>query len=101
MQAKAKAVGVTVAADADTAAIKKAVVDAKMGDAAKEYSADHIAIAFDALTKGVKVDDAGMGVTPIGAPVIIGDAEQHLVDVQRKASEARRNAWKNPATAAA
>lgn len=76
VQAKAKAVGVTVAADADTAAIKKAVVDAKMGDAAKDYSADHIAIAFDALTKDAKVEDAPAngGVIPIGAPRIVGDA---------------------------
>lgn len=81
VQAKAKAVGVTVAADADTAAIKKAVVDAKMGDAAKEYSADHIAIAFDALTKDAKVD-ANDGVQPIGAP-------QNLSDADKAASEAR------------
>lgn len=56
VQAKAKAVGVTFAADADTAAIKLAVVKAKMGDAAKDYTADHIAIAFDALTKDAKVE---------------------------------------------
>lgn len=100
VQAKAKAVGVTVAADADTAAIKKAVVDAKMGDAAKEYSADHIAIAFDALTKDAKVD-ANDGVQPIGTPVNVGDAATNFADAQRKASEYRRNAWKTPATAAA
>lgn len=75
VQAKAKAVGVTVAADADTAAIKKAVVDAKMGDAAKDYSDDHIAIAFDALTKDAKIEDA-QKVQPIGAPKIVGDALQ-------------------------
>jgi hypothetical protein len=65
VQAKAKALGVTVAADADTAAIKKAVVDAKMGDAAKGYSADHIDIAFTALTKDAKPAPA---VQSIGAP---------------------------------
>ena len=70
-QAKAKALGVTVAADADTAAIKKAVVDAKMGDAAKDYTADHVAIAFDALTKDAKADETVRdafkgGVKPIG-----------------------------------
>lgn len=102
VQAKAKAVGVTVAADADTAAIKKAVVDAKMGDAAKEYSADHIAIAFDALTKDAKVEDApNNGVQPIGAPKMVGDAAQDLADAQAKASEYRRNAWKTPATSVA
>lgn len=97
VQAKAKALGVTVAADADTATIKKTVVDAKMGDAAKEYTADHITIAFTALTKDAKAD----GVQPIGTPVVLGDAETALADAQRKASEARRNAWKTPATSAA
>ena len=101
VQAKAKAVGVTVAADADTAAIKKAVVDAKMGDAAKEYSADHIAIAFDALTKDAKVSTNDNGVQPIGAPKIVGDAAQDLADAQAKAAEYRRNAWKTPATSVA
>lgn len=97
VQAKAKALGVTVAADADTATIKKTVVDARMGDAAKEYTADHIAIAFTALTKDAKADD----VQPIGTPVVLGDAETALADAQRKASETRRNAWKTPATSAA
>lgn len=83
VQAKAKALGVQFAADADTAAIKKAVVDAKMGDAAKEYSADHIAIAFDALTKDAKVD-ATDGVTPIGAPQKMSDADRAASDARDK-----------------
>lgn len=74
VQAKAKAVGVTFAADADASAIKKAVVDAKMGDAAKDYTADHIDIAFTALTKDAKTDaPANNGVQPIGAPLIAKD----------------------------
>lgn len=60
VQAKAKALGVTVDGEADAAAIRKAVVDAKMGDAAKDYTADHIDIAFVALTKDVKVDDTNV-----------------------------------------
>ncbi|TKD50210.1 DUF2213 domain-containing protein [Sphingomonas baiyangensis] len=72
VQAKAKAAGVTVAADADTAAIKKAVVDAKMGEAAKAYTADNIAIAFDVLTKGVTVADTK--VHSIGAPLVADTA---------------------------
>lgn len=70
---KAKALGVTVAEDADTGAVMKAVVSAKMGDAAKDYTADHIAIAFTALTKDAKVD-AGNGVQPLGAPLVVGDS---------------------------
>lgn len=71
--AKAKALGVTVAEDADTNAVMKAVVSAKMGDAAKDYTADHIAIAFTALTKDAKVD-TGNGIQPLGAPLVVGDS---------------------------
>lgn len=53
-QAKATALEVEFADDADAEAIQKAVVDAKMGDAAKDYTADQIAIAFAALTKDAK-----------------------------------------------
>jgi hypothetical protein len=98
--AKAKALGVTVADDADTASVMKAVVDAKMGDAAKDYTADHIAIAFSALTKDAKLDDAGK-VVNISPVFSVTDAETSFADVQRKLSEQRRNAWKNPASAAA
>ena len=87
VQAKAKAVGVTVAADADTAAIKKAVVDAKMGDAAKEYSADHIAIAFDALTKDGAVTDTRT-VQPIGTPRILATDNASVRDAARLAQYA-------------
>lgn len=87
VQAKAKAVGVTVAADADTAAIKKAVVDAKMGDAAKEYSADHIAIAFDALTKDGAATDTRT-VQPIGNPRILATDNASVRDAARLAQYA-------------
>lgn len=87
VQAKAKAVGVTVAADADTAAIKKAVVDAKMGDAAKEYSADHIAIAFDALTKDGAVTDTRT-VQSIGTPRVLATDNASVRDAARMAQYA-------------
>lgn len=95
--AKAKASGVTVTDEMDEATIMKAVVDKAMPGNA--YTADHVAIAFDALTKDVKVEDKA--VQPLGSPVVLGDAEAVLADAQRKASEHRRNAWKTPATAAA
>lgn len=98
VQAKAKALGVTVAADADTAAIKKAVVDAKMGEKAKAYTADHIGIAFDSLTAGVKVEDAGTGVQPIGAPKIVGDAQHQMQDAWDK-SITDMNSWRNQGAA--
>ena len=97
---KAKTLAPNIATDGKTdAEIRKEAVTAKLGDAAATLDDAGIAGAFVALTKDAKPE--GLGVTPIGAPVVIGAAEQHLADVQRKASEARRNAWKNPATAAA
>ena len=51
---KAKALGVTVADDADEPAIRKAVVSAKIGDAAKDWSDDQIAVSFATLTADVK-----------------------------------------------
>lgn len=91
VQAKAKALGVTVAADADTAAIKKAVVDAKMGEAAKDYTADHIGIAFTALTKDAKADDGKPAVQPIGMP---------LAQTPTVAVDAARARWLNDRSSA-
>lgn len=48
---KAKALKVEFAEDADADAIMRAVVDAKMGDAAKDYDAKEVAAAFAVLTK--------------------------------------------------
>lgn len=53
---KAKALGVEFADDADADAIMKAVVDAKMGDAAKGYEPKDYATAFAVLTKDAKVE---------------------------------------------
>jgi len=97
VQAKAKALGVTYAADADTAAIKKAVVDAKMGEKAKAYTADHINIAFDSLTAGVKVADQQTGVQPIGAPSNMNDTDKLVADARAKMLKDLTN----PAAAAA
>ena len=80
VKAKAKAFGVEADDDDDADAIKKKVVGAKMGDAAKDYTADHIALAFDILTK-----DAKATVVPIG------DAKPKGVDTT--AVEAARKAW--------
>lgn len=64
---KAKALGVTVADDADADAVMKAVVDAKMGDVAKDWTADQIATSFAVLAKDAKpveVKDAVHNIAP-------------------------------------
>lgn len=83
--AKAKASGVTVTDAMDEDAIMKAVVDKAMPGNA--YAGDHVRIAFDTLTKDVKVEDAPKGLG--GLPVSLGDtgaaatesaARQRMID---------------------
>lgn len=97
IEGKAKAAGVTVTDAMDEAAIMKAVVDKAMPG--NTYTGDHVKIAFETLTKDVKVSDGA--VLPLGTPVSFGDAETSFADAQRKLTERRRNAWKNPAPSAA
>lgn len=89
---KAKALGVTFAEDADSDAIMAAVVNAKMGDAAKDWTADQIAASFAVLAKDAKpadpVRDAFKG--PI---VNVGDAAA-LADQALEKSVTDLNAWR-------
>jgi hypothetical protein len=79
---KAKAFGVTVSDEMDEAAIMKAVVDAKMGDAAKGWNADQIAASFAVLTK-----DAKSSVVPLGSPRMV--SANDAVDIRNAARAAR------------
>lgn len=54
---KAKALGVTVTDAMDEAAIQRAVVSAKLGDAAKDWSDEQVAASFSTLAAGVKASD--------------------------------------------
>lgn len=83
VQAKAKALGVTFAADADTAAIKKAVVDDKMGDKAKAYTVDQIDIAFDVLAKDAAPADPLRDALRDGVPALTNDAQKEDAAYQR------------------
>ena len=72
--------GVTIADDMDADAAMRAVVNAKLGDAAKDYSDDHVAIAFDTLVSGLPA--AGQAPpTPAADPLrtAIGDAQTGVV----------------------
>lgn len=69
---KAKALGVTITDAMDESQIMAATVSAKMGDAAKDWTADQIAASFAVLTKDAK--PASQGVQPLGSPVVVGDA---------------------------
>lgn len=64
---KAKAMGVTVTDAMDEPAIRKAVVSAKIGDAAKDWSDEQIAASFATLTKDVKASDGNVvSLSPVG-----------------------------------
>jgi len=97
---KAKALGVTVTDAMDETAIMKATVATKMGDKAKDWTDAQVEASFAVLTADIKPADPIRDAVS-GGVVSIGDAEAAFADAQRKASDARRNAWKTPATSAA
>lgn len=102
--AQGKALGATVTDGMDTDAIKAAVVSAKLGDTAKNWTVDQISTSFATLAAAVMVDDAAgdplRQVLGDGA-VNVADAEQKFRDAQARAAEQRRNAWKTPTPGAA
>lgn len=88
----------TVDAKTSTDAIRKQLVDTELGDAAKNYTADQYAVAFNALTAKVKAADA-----PNGASVInqhFQQPPQHLADARETAfvdyNKGLTEAWKTP-----
>lgn len=85
---KAKALGVTVGDSDNEAAIRKAVVDAKLGDVAKDYTDAQVDAAFGALTKDIS-DAEQPGGDPLRAA--IGDGLENQGD-QVKAFNDARNA---------
>lgn len=78
---KAKSLGVTVTDAMDHDQIMAATVTAKMGDAAKDWTADQIAASFAVLTKDAKVDDRK--VVPIGLPTNIVNDNASVRDLAR------------------
>lgn len=74
IEGKAKAAGVSVTDAMDEAAIMKAVVDKMMPG--NSYAADHVAIAFDALTKDLKDTGSDTPRAPIsGLPIATTDTK--------------------------
>ncbi|TCM21484.1 hypothetical protein EDF56_101148 [Novosphingobium sp. PhB165] len=92
---KAKALGVTFAEDADSDAIMKAVVDAKMGDIAKGWSAEQIAASFAVLAKDAKVETQTFDASAFkGGIQNLGDAAA-LADQALAKANNDLNAWRN------
>jgi hypothetical protein len=78
---KAKALGVAVTDEMSEADIRKAVVSAKMGDAAKDWDDKQIAASFAVLAKDAKVETH---TAPSGQPVNLGDADKAATDARAK-----------------
>jgi len=93
-QAKAKALGVAITDAMGEAEIRKAVVDAKMGDAAKDWTDAQIAASFAVLTKDAKVEQGAAPAPGIsGSPVNLGDAATLMDQSWAKAND-DLNAWR-------
>jgi len=84
---KAKAVGVSVADNASTETIMRAVVDSKMGEVSKDWNDKDIAVSFATLTANVKLGDAtdpyrvAMGDRRV---VDFGDAKSKALEARNK-----------------
>lgn len=88
--AKAKAIGATVTDEMDVAAMQKAAVVHKMGDAAANYTDEQVRAAFDVLAAQV-ADDNGQNLNdadPLraamrdGKPASIGDEQKAFNDAR-------------------
>jgi hypothetical protein len=87
--ADAKRLGVTVTDEMDAEAAQRAAVNAKIGDKAKAYTPEQVAVAFDALVAQLPADD-GKGGTPVVDALgkVIGDAA-NVTDARAAFGEAR------------
>lgn len=94
--AKAKAIDPNVVTDGKTEGeIRKAVVSAKLGDAAKDMNDEGVKGAFSVLAKDLKVDPV-RNLLSGGAPVV-HDADDAIAEYEKRRDAAKRNlsdAWK-------
>lgn len=102
--ASAKKLGATITDAMDEPAVKRAAVSLKMGDAAKDYSDDHVAVAFDTLVAALPADK-GAPPTPvrdalgevIGDAANVTDARTAFADARAKRMERLSGAYREPA----
>lgn len=98
--AQAKAIDPAVLTDGKTEAeIRKAVVSAKLGDAAKDMDDAAFGGAFRVLAKDVKIDPVRTALS--GGVVTIGDAKAEYEQAKAKRLATMRDAWKTPTENAA
>lgn len=99
MIAKAKAVLPQVVVDGKADGdIRKQVVDAKLGDAAKGWSDDQVKVSFDTLTAGVDLSNIhtpAHGVADLAASFSQPGAPS-MQDAYTKRNKSLEDAWKGP-----
>lgn len=99
--AQAKAIDPNIVTDGKTEGeIRKAVVSAKLGDAAKDMNDGAIGGAFAVLAKDVKVDPIRNAMSG-AAPHNIGDAKSEYLVARDLARKNLSDGWKQPAANAA
>lgn len=99
--AQAKAIDPNIVTDGKTEVeIRKAVVSAKLGDAAKDMNDGAIGGAFAVLAKDVKVDPIRNAMTN-AAPQNLGDAKSEYLAARDLARKNLSDGWKQPAANAA
>lgn len=103
--ADAKRLGVAVTDDMSADDAKKAAVTAKMGDAAKSYTDEHVAIAFDTLVAGLPAE-TGATPPPGTPPAVVRDAlgqvigdGANVVDANKAFEDARSKRFQRLETA--
>jgi uncharacterized protein len=93
----AKALGATVTDGASEADIKRAVVTAKLGDAAKDWTDAQFDVSFNTLAAGVKVEAKDALRATFDSPTPVADMD-NLNDAAAKARQAMIDGLKKPAT---
>jgi len=90
---KAKALGVAITDSMDEPAIKRAVIDARMGDEAKDWTDDQVAASFALIAKDAKP------AAPSGTPIQLGDARASAASARATWLAAKENAHRSAQSA--
>ena len=87
--------------------IRRQVVNAKLGDAAKGWNDDQVAASFESFAAGIKLDERSTGTgTDSLAAALSGSTRNATADQDSKSAyeaycKDQREAWKNPSGRAA
>jgi hypothetical protein len=98
--AKKLAPNLTISADADEGSIKRSVVETRLGDAAKAWNDEQVAVSFDTLVAQVgdsTIDPVRNALS--GGVQTVGDARAEYETARDAARKNLSDGWKQPASA--